>query len=248
MRSSISSRESEQGNIFFYILIAIALFAALGYAVSRSGSGKGLDQERARLVASELMAQANSVRDAVARMRVKGITREQISFQNNIVTAGYTNAACTTDFCRVFLPDGGGMMWPQPPSGASTTGLQWLFSSDLSIANIGRDTGCAAATPCGDLAMMLADIDDNVCRHINFITHNYALTAALPARTTGSAIFTKFTGSYAASPYTLDTTHLGTSANPNPICVTLTGTSLVPFEGTGSATSNVFIQILSPAP
>lgn len=69
-------RRSERGNILFMILIAVALFAALSYAVTSSsrGGSKGIGEERARLLASRIVQYGTSIEQAV--INVPQPTRE----------------------------------------------------------------------------------------------------------------------------------------------------------------------------
>ena len=52
-----NGRKHEAGNIFFFILLAIALFAALSYAVSsnRGGSTNIFTEEQSKLAAQEII-------------------------------------------------------------------------------------------------------------------------------------------------------------------------------------------------
>lgn len=62
----------EKGNVLFLILIAVALFAALSYAVtssSRSG-GQSASSEKAQTEASALLSYAATVKQAYLRMRI----------------------------------------------------------------------------------------------------------------------------------------------------------------------------------
>jgi len=59
----------EKGNALFLILIAVALFAALSYAVTQSGrSGGGVDKETLRIQASEFIQQISLMRTGVQRL------------------------------------------------------------------------------------------------------------------------------------------------------------------------------------
>ncbi len=103
---------SAAGNVLFLILIAVALFAALSYAVtqsSRSSGDGGLDKDKAKLAASDLLQYAVSIEQAVNRMQVVGRVPEHgLDFSAGSNIKNTANTACTTNYCKVFHPDGGG--------------------------------------------------------------------------------------------------------------------------------------------
>lgn len=54
--TSLAFPSSERGSSFLIILLAVALFAALTYAIAKSSNGaKNLSQEQVRLLASEII-------------------------------------------------------------------------------------------------------------------------------------------------------------------------------------------------
>lgn len=63
--------KSNSGNVLFLILIAVALFAALSYAVTSSSRGGGIDAKKdsSELIASEIMNYVSSLEQAVTRLR-----------------------------------------------------------------------------------------------------------------------------------------------------------------------------------
>ena len=95
---------SERGNALLYILIAVALIAALSYVVSRGqrGNTSTLTDQQARLAAQEIIDYGNDLANAVQKLRLRGCTDTQVSFENNIVTE-YTNPNAPADkSCHVF--------------------------------------------------------------------------------------------------------------------------------------------------
>ena len=61
----------EKGNALFLILIAVALFAALSYAVTQSGrSGGGIDKENLIIKTTEFMEQGTLIRSHIQRLYV----------------------------------------------------------------------------------------------------------------------------------------------------------------------------------
>ena len=109
-----NDRKTEQGNVFFYILIAVALFAALSYAVSRNNTGSTdiFTDEQAKLAAQEIIEYGNTVANAVQKLRLRGCSDTEISFENDIID-GYENGTNTS--CQVFHVDGGDINWTSIP-------------------------------------------------------------------------------------------------------------------------------------
>lgn len=99
------NRETERGNVLFLILIAVALFAALSYAVTQSTrSGSGDASGETNLINSAQLAQYPAgVRTSVVRMVIGGISVDQLVFD------GPTNFGVISDLrYAVFHPQGGG--------------------------------------------------------------------------------------------------------------------------------------------
>lgn len=66
---------SQRGNVLFLILIAVALFAALSYAVTKSTSGGGnADNEQLSLHVSTALNQVSSIRTEFMRRTISGGT------------------------------------------------------------------------------------------------------------------------------------------------------------------------------
>ena len=75
---------SESGNVLFYILIAVALLAALSYTVAQSTRGNvgQLSAERARLYATEIIENANVMSSAVSQLRLRGVDLDELCFDH----------------------------------------------------------------------------------------------------------------------------------------------------------------------
>lgn len=162
--------KSEHGNVLVYILIAVALFAALSFAVSgmmRSG-GSSIGEERQGVSSSELLSFATSMRDGVQLMRIaNGCTDVQISLERSPFDGSdtdYVNAGSPADFsCHVFHPNGGGVSYQLMSSGISG-GADWIFTG----ANDGKDIGSECVTDdCADLIAILSGIPVELCKMIN---------------------------------------------------------------------------------
>lgn len=191
------SRES--GSALIYILIAIALFAALSYAVAQMMRGGGTtNDELRRLQAAEILQFGRSLRSAVQSMEIDGATDTEISFETAAV-AGYANGSCIGNSCRIFNPSGGGMNysepvaadWLDPSQSAGANFGQWVFSGSNAV------TGIGTAAP--ELLVMLPWVTQTLCVEINDLL-GVTNPGGVPPQDSGDAdVSTRFTGTYAAS-------------------------------------------------
>jgi hypothetical protein len=107
--------DAQKGNVLFLILIAVALFAALSYAVTDSSRGgvDGGSQETNKRTASEFVQYGISLNTAITRLRVLNqCSNEEISFEIAPFDGAGSryNANSPADFsCHVFHPAGGGV-------------------------------------------------------------------------------------------------------------------------------------------
>jgi hypothetical protein len=94
-----------RGNALFLILIAVALFAALSYAVTRGSRGSGgIERETTLLDASQITQYGATIRLAVRRMILMGSVDLEISYAGPLALEPYCNADPKN--C-VFYPGGG---------------------------------------------------------------------------------------------------------------------------------------------
>ena len=108
------------GNALFLILIAVALFAALSYAVTQSGRGGGSTQrENDMLLAAQLAQMSAGLSQNLMRFNLTGVAYSRMKFHTG------TNGACGAAYqlCHSgadcpFAPEGGGITLPKPPAGA----------------------------------------------------------------------------------------------------------------------------------
>jgi hypothetical protein len=164
-RSENASWRSERGNVLFLILIAVALFAALSYAVTQSSrTGGGATDGESNLVNSAQVTQyPASVRTAMVRMQINGVDAAQFNFDRP--TAFGTTCDAAPGPC-VFHPGGGGATSVTAPPEIMASGLQgtWIFTSDFAISNIGT-TGATNAS--NDIIAFLPGVKQSICERIN---------------------------------------------------------------------------------
>tara|TARA_B100000686_G_scaffold345572_1_gene430429 strand:- start:51 stop:740 length:690 start_codon:yes stop_codon:yes gene_type:complete len=176
--------KNERGNALFLILIAVALFAALSYAVTNSGrGGGGIDREQASLAASQIMQFGASVEQALLRMRISGsVPVSEMDFRSdqrtleNGTAQPFENSNCTTVDCQLFHAQGGGVTYQTFDQFASTA--PWAGTSTARGHNdilIGNVEGLGSDLP--ELILRVFILDPEVCVEINRM-------AGLPANPT----------------------------------------------------------------
>jgi len=183
-------RHSEHGNVLFLILIAVALFAALSYAVTSSNrtGGGSTERERAGLVASEIINYEIALRTAVTKLQASGCSLENISFDHpgwghNF----YRHTPPSTDNCKVFHPQGGavsfrnGLTWN--PESALGPGWTVYINGETSVADVG--------TPDSELLMWIFLDDANICDVISD-----RLSVPLTPDTVSTHVFGTYDGSF----------------------------------------------------
>ncbi len=155
---------TQSGNVLFLILIAVALFAALSYAVTqstRSGGGSA-DRETSILNAATLTQYPAALRTSVIRMILNGTNVEEINFDS----PGQISALTTPDTTTfVFHPSGGGAVFQTAPADVVTaagTG-SWSFNGNFDIAELGTTDEANA----NDLIAFLPNVTGAICRQIN---------------------------------------------------------------------------------
>lgn len=134
--------QNQTGNALFLILIVVALFAALSYAITQSGRGSGnISKEQKELKAAQLMAYMASIQTAVTRMTLSGTSPADLQFN----TAPLSGVPCTTGVNCVFAPEGGGVIfqdWQNFFTSVYHNKLYFYAAGDGAyVENVGTTTG-----------------------------------------------------------------------------------------------------------
>ena len=164
-----TARDGEQGNVLFLILIAVALFAALSYAVTQSSRSGGGDAGRETNIVSgaQVTQYPAGVRTSILRMIVSN-NADQTTLEFNSPSA-YSD--CTAGFARcVFHPTGGGATYVLAPGEVMTSGnpTAWVFNGENEIFNVGTSVGGDGQTAAtSDVIAFLNGVSTNVCERIN---------------------------------------------------------------------------------
>ncbi len=188
---SFHQSNSQSGNVLFLILIAVALFAALSFAVGqsmRSGGGTGAAEETSRINGAYLHQFPTSIRQAILRMEVsKSLTAEDISFAHPGTTDYGTFG--TTPEQEVFHPLGGATPYQLPPTNLND-GSEWIFNGDLEVKDLGKTNGDSGST---ELIALLPGVKLEVCKYLNYGVSNSLQT---PPSLTLTGETNKFTGAF----------------------------------------------------
>ena len=170
--SSSSSQESssQAGSALFLILIAVALFGALSYTVAnmmRGNAGGDLSDEKAKLMATEIISYARSVRETVQMLKISnGCADEEISV--NQPGSGKFRSSSYRVECSVFESDGGNLPYVPLVSGASAQEGTWFgdwWFRGMTFGGIGMAGN-------DDLVLEVRDVSNVLCRALNNIAGN----------------------------------------------------------------------------
>ncbi|MGB1077249.1 MAG: hypothetical protein ACPG05_02995 [Bdellovibrionales bacterium] len=138
----------ESGNVLFLILIAVALFAALSYAVTQSsrGGGDGATKEKNTFSGLEYVQIGRDIKVAVQRlMLIGGCSLEELSFD--------------------WSPGAGGITVPEDLH--TSSGVPgWREMSHTRVEGVGSDSTANGCEGC-ELLMYRYTRDSEICEAIN---------------------------------------------------------------------------------
>lgn len=187
------SNNTEQGNVFFIIFIAVALFAALIFSFTESGtsSKNNLSPSQAKIAASDVLEYVREVDMALNRLSVNGCSIDDISFENNKVT-GYEFS--TSDECKVFHPSGGNARFRtfEEYLVNVTDDRKGAFSWGNNISGSADD----------DLVFHIIDISKELCVELNETVGGPVHPTDDVYRETGSQRNLMYKGSFGSSAWT----------------------------------------------
>lgn len=157
-------RASERGNVLFLILIAVALFAALSYAVTQSTRSGGGDASReTTLVNSSTITQyPASIKTAIVRMLISnGITVDQLIFDP---PSAFGSLSATQLTQNVFSTTGGGATYAMAPNSVmeNASAGTWTYNAQNQIRNIGSDGNGG-----NDVIAFLSGVSQSICERIH---------------------------------------------------------------------------------
>lgn len=152
----------EKGNITFLLFIAVALLAALSYAVFSSGrvSEKSSAVEEVHVNSTQIVEFPIQVYSNIIRMIVAGADQENIRFNR----PGEFETLDKPEI-GVFHPLGGGAAYSQVPADFMADGLtagDWVFNAELEVPSIAIEGKGG-----NDVIAYLSGIKGSICKTIN---------------------------------------------------------------------------------
>ena len=166
------NHSNERGNVLFLILIAVALFAALSYAVTsstRSGGGDA-SAEQVRLAYTKLESYTTALRSAATRMIVSGVSVNEI---NNFTPSQFGTLSPAQIRSNIYHPDGGGVPYDAMRDPLITSAHPSDIYFTLQVDNVGTTSGTSA----GNEILFAVAVTDQLC---NYINSRFGYTGAIP--------------------------------------------------------------------
>lgn len=157
---------NEQGNVLFLILIAVALFAALSYAVTGSNRGGGkTGGEEALVESSGIIQFGASISQAVSRMTILNKAEEdELCFYTGTNDETYNHAGCDDDRHKIFHPKGGAVGY-RKPSDELNGSIDWEFTARARVYGLKNNEPDNPDS--ADLIMVSRNFNKALCARIN---------------------------------------------------------------------------------
>ncbi|MCM2343576.1 MAG: hypothetical protein NDJ24_03370 [Alphaproteobacteria bacterium] len=160
----LDNRSGEEGNVLFLILVAVVLFAALSYAVTRTSSNNSgtVDNEKDKIAAAQMIQYPAGLRSTILRMEIGGTSAEDLRFDS---PADFTNLSNLS--VLVFHPQGGGGTFVQSPPDlmAGEVSGNWYFNAEFEIENLGLNHGGQDIG--NDIVAFLPGVKRGICMSVN---------------------------------------------------------------------------------
>lgn len=170
----------QRGSVFFYILLGVALFAALAYTVSRGIKGQqtlALSEQEVKIAASDILDRSQELTRAVNRIRRRNVSENDFCFSSALNSATNeavytTQSSCGTPKNELYNKAGGKIEFQAIPTNwldSARTGDQgfgeWMFSDGNAV--IGNGTGALNLASSVDLIAHVNHLKEEVCTMIN---------------------------------------------------------------------------------
>lgn len=167
METNKEHSSQESGNALIYVLIAIVLFAALSFTLSRqtdTSEAGALSDERAELYATQIISYAAQAKSAIDQMTFSGARIPDLDFIDPS-DAAFNSGTVKDRTNRVFHPEGGGLIKGRLPVDA----IDQNITDPVAGWYLGRFNNVEWTKGAGDDVILIAyQISRPVCEKINY--------------------------------------------------------------------------------
>lgn len=214
---------TQRGNALIYVLIALALFAALGFTLMRSGDSSEagrLDEDRAQLYVSQIVSYAAQAKSTFDQMNMQNTRAGQVDF----MLPSHSDFNTTNTIHKIYHPDGGGLIpGSLPPAAIRATNITtpadpapgWYIGRFNNLDWTPRSVAEAASPDYEEIILTAYGLDPLICGLLN---KNITGSATIP------------TMSSALKLVLVDDSHYSTGTNVNmtttgatPVCAACAG-------------------------
>jgi hypothetical protein len=239
-----TQRVSESGNVLFLILIAVALFAALSYAVtqsSRSGGGD-VSSEKSLVSSSELTQYPAGVRTSILHMIVtNSLSVNDLEFNtpSDFIGGGSavindTDPTVASVKQAVFHPAGGAGTYQNASAQLMAGGVgTWHFNQQNAIPGIGSSKN--------DMIAFLQGVNKSVCAQVD----TQLGISTIPVATIPTVVSDQVSdGSSQVSPVIIPDPLSAAVTTPHNISATVTGQPFACVSDGGSPPTYTYYHVL----
>jgi len=155
-------RQSESGNVVFFILLAIVLIGLVTVALRSGGlEDANVDREQISVAVSKTRQDAAEFERGVVFILTNGVSESDLLFSHPDAPSSYGLIA-TTPRQQIFAPEGGGAEYRRRPSNISAAGHEtdpWEFFGTTALPGVGSDEA--------DLVAVLPYVSGDFCAAVN---------------------------------------------------------------------------------
>lgn len=154
---------STSGNILFYVLIAIVLFGALSFTLSRqsrNSSSDVLDEAKIELYSTQIITYSRQVQSVVDQMIISGSDIDDLNF----VQPGESGFNSGVHIHKVYHPEGGGLL----PTTLPNEVIAQVDTNPVAGWYLGRFNNVEWTDSTNDDVILTAyQIERSICESIN---------------------------------------------------------------------------------
>ena len=161
MTPNASSNAS--GNVFLYILIAVILFGALSFTISKSNDSNPqgeLSDASVKVALTSILAYEAQAKMAVNQMVQNGAKIDDIIF--DMPSASSFNTGSTT--LKLFHPDGGGLQYKPIPT--ASLGTPWTTAPSAYYVDRYNNVGWTPSSA-QEVLFTVIGLNEKICQELN---------------------------------------------------------------------------------